>query len=154
MIDAFLPEGVTRLAVDSIFMMPQLGVLATVNERAATEVFEKDCLIHLGTCVAPRGQGKSGKVLTIHGKSNCDREINLEANYGELILMPLELGETVKAIIEPVKGWDMGEGPGRSVERLLQGGVVGLVIDTRGRPFNLTRNTPDRVDKLNKWKLG
>ncbi len=28
MIDAFLPEGVTELAVDSIFMMPQLGVLA------------------------------------------------------------------------------------------------------------------------------
>ena len=33
MIDAFLPEGVTELAVDSIFMMPQLGVLATKCTR-------------------------------------------------------------------------------------------------------------------------
>ena len=33
MIDAFQPEGITRLAVDSIFMMPQLGVLAQVNRE-------------------------------------------------------------------------------------------------------------------------
>ena len=52
MIDAFQPEGITRIAVDSIFMMPHLGVLSTVNEQAATEVFEKDCLIYLGVCVA------------------------------------------------------------------------------------------------------
>ncbi|HUU45703.1 MAG TPA: glutamate mutase L, partial [Acidobacteriota bacterium] len=39
LIDAFLPEGITRLAVDSIFMMPQLGVLAEVHPQAATEVF-------------------------------------------------------------------------------------------------------------------
>ncbi|MCD4733285.1 glutamate mutase L, partial [bacterium] len=35
LIDAFLPEGFTKLAVDSIFMMPQLGVLTKVNEKAA-----------------------------------------------------------------------------------------------------------------------
>jgi hypothetical protein len=39
MLDAFQPEGVTKLAVDSIFMMPQLGVLSEVHAKAATEVF-------------------------------------------------------------------------------------------------------------------
>ncbi|MFQ6061319.1 MAG: glutamate mutase L, partial [Thermoplasmata archaeon] len=58
MLDAFQPEGITRLAVDSIFMMPHLGVLSAVHEEAATEVFERDCLIHLGTAVAPKGIGK------------------------------------------------------------------------------------------------
>ncbi len=53
MIDAFQVEGVTELAVDSIFMMPHLGVLSTIHPAAATEVFEKDCLVRLGTCVAP-----------------------------------------------------------------------------------------------------
>ena len=62
MIDAFQPEGVTHLAVDSIFMMPQLGVLAQVNEAAATQVFERDCLIHLGTCIAPVGITNLGDV--------------------------------------------------------------------------------------------
>ena len=55
MIDAFQTEGITELAVDSIFMMPHLGVLSTVHPDAATEVFEKDCLIRLGTCIAPVG---------------------------------------------------------------------------------------------------
>ena len=60
MLDAFEPEGVTHLAVDSIFMMPQLGVLAQVNQEAATQVFERDCLIHLGSCIAPVGVAKPG----------------------------------------------------------------------------------------------
>src|SRR4030065_1519685 len=58
LIDAFLPEGITRLAVDSIFMMPRLGVFSQVQPKAATEVFEKDCLIHLGTCICPAGESK------------------------------------------------------------------------------------------------
>lgn len=152
MIDAFAPEGVTRLAVDSIFMMPQLGVLATVNERAATEVFEKDCLIHLGSCIAPVGKPKPGKhVVHIKGKSNKGREIDLSLNDGELILQEFELGESMRAHIEPAKNFDMGEGPGKPVERTVHGGVVGLVIDTRGRPFELKRDIPDRVQKLQKW---
>jgi len=56
LIDAFQPEGITKLAVDSIFMMPQLGVLSEVHAKAATEVFNKDCLIHLGTCVLRRSR--------------------------------------------------------------------------------------------------
>ena len=60
MIDAFEPEGFTELAKDSIFMMPHLGVLAQVHPQAALEVFERDCLIYLGTCVAAKGTGKPG----------------------------------------------------------------------------------------------
>ena len=61
MLDAFLPEGITELAVDSIFMMPQLGVLSTVHPIAASQVFEKDCLIRFGSSVAPVGPGKEGQ---------------------------------------------------------------------------------------------
>src|SRR5271163_1044196 len=61
LIDAFEPEGITTLAKDSIFMMPHLGVLAQVHPQAAIEVFERDCLVYLGTCVAPKGAGKPGK---------------------------------------------------------------------------------------------
>src|SRR5262249_45368246 len=61
MIDAFLPEGLTHLAVDSIFMAPQLGVLSTVHEEAATQVFEHDCLVRLGAVLAPIGAGKAGQ---------------------------------------------------------------------------------------------
>ena len=62
LIDAFEPEGITTLAKDSIFMMPHLGVLAQVHPQAAIEVFERDCLIYLGTCVSPKGNGSLGKL--------------------------------------------------------------------------------------------
>ena len=61
MIDAYAPEGITDMAVDSIFMMPHLGVLSTVNEQAATEVFERDCIVSLGACIAPVGNVVEGK---------------------------------------------------------------------------------------------
>ena len=53
MIDGFGLEGITQLAVDSIFMMPHLGVFASVHPEAAYEVFENDCLVQLGCAVVP-----------------------------------------------------------------------------------------------------
>jgi hypothetical protein len=37
LIDGFQPEGMTKLAQDSVFMMPHLGVLSTVQPEAAME---------------------------------------------------------------------------------------------------------------------
>ena len=53
MLDAFQPEGLTMLAVDSIFMMPQLGILSTVHPKASMQVFDRDCLIKLGSAITP-----------------------------------------------------------------------------------------------------
>ncbi|MFH1688167.1 MAG: glutamate mutase L [bacterium] len=157
MIDAFLPEGVTRLAVDSIFMMPQLGVLTEVHEKAATEVFIKDCLIHLGTCVAPVGQAKKpGPVMkytielptgTVSGTLD-----HLEMKKFELGLGENGLPQTAKAVLEPERHFDVGGGPGHRFETTLHGGVVGVILDGRGRPFDLsTLSEDDRVSHLRKW---
>ena len=148
MIDAFLPEGVTMLTVDSIFMMPQLGVLSTVHEQAATEVFEKDCLIRLGSCVAPIGNLKEGqKAVTVKfaGEEH-------KVNFGDIKLIPMELGKKTKATIIPVKNLDMGIGKGKEIETDIEGGVVGVIIDARGRcPFTLPTDEKSRVEKLTKW---
>jgi hypothetical protein len=61
LLDSFEPEGFTELAKDSIFMMPHLGVFASVHAQAALEVVEKDCLIVLGSAVSAKGQGKISK---------------------------------------------------------------------------------------------
>ena len=146
-IDGFLPEGVTRLAVDSIFMMPQLGVLSTVNEKAATEVFDKDCLIRLGTCIAPVGNGKEGRpCVTV---SLEDKKI--EVNYRDMVLIPLGVGEKKEAIITPTKSFDVGAGKGKQLKTLVDGGIVGLIIDARGRPFELPEDDSKRIDLLTKW---
>lgn len=153
LIDAFLPEGITRLAVDSIFMMPQLGVLAEISEKAATEVFEKDCLIYLGSCVAPVGKSKLGKVaLSARIELPNGEVFEEDVEFGELKLLPCGVGETAKATLKPGRGLDLGEGKNQEIETELHGGVVGIVLDTRGRqPFELPAEASERVTLLKKW---
>ena len=146
MIDAFQPEGVTHLAVDSIFMMPQLGVLAQVNEAAATQVFERDCLIHLGTCIAPVGVASpDGVGVTITG------DLTETVPFGELRLYPVGVGEKARVTIQPDRRLDMGAGRGQPIEAEVEGGVVGLVVDTRGRPLEVSNASSERVALLKKW---
>ena len=135
LIDAFEPEGVTRLAKDSIFMMPHLGVLAQVHPQASLEVFERDCLIHLGTCVAPRGAGKAGRPCFRFSIRAREREESGDMLCGDVRLVPLGEGETAVVTIDPERGFDCGEGPGTRVEREARGGPVGIILDARGRPL-------------------
>src|SRR5262245_1836570 len=152
LIDAFLPEGITHLAVDSIFMMPQLGVLASKYEKAATDVFEKDCLIHLGTAIAPVGAAKEGTPAVTVTVDTPKGRAAREVAFGAMAVIPLGVGETARAVIEPAKSLDMGEGKGRPLEATLKGGVVGVIVDARGRPFSLPADKARRIEKLNEWK--
>lgn len=157
MIDAFLPEGITRLAVDSIFMMPQLGVLAEVQPKAATEVFEKDCLIHLGTCICPSGKNKKGNPVMKYSIELPDGTKTGTLNHLEMKKFELGLGDNglplkAKAVLEPERNFDLGAGKGAKVEVELNGGVVGIILDGRGRPFDLSSlGEKERVTYLKKW---
>lgn len=153
MIDAFQPEGITHLAVDSIFMMPQLGVLAQVNPEAATQVFERDCLIHLGTAIAPIGVGKAGEpCLSVEISIAGNSPITEDIPYGELRLYPLPLGEKASLKLHPSRRFDVGAGSGNIVEAEAMGGVAGLVIDTRGRPLEIPTDAAQRVAQLAEWQ--
>ncbi len=153
MVDAYEPLGFTRLSVDSIFMMPHLGVLSTVNEQAAMDVFVRDCMIYLGTCVAPIGQGKDGERCadyTIRFAAGRRPESG-NLSFGELRLFSLGRDERAQIELRPAKQVDLGEGKGRSVTRDVQGGEVGLLLDGRGRPLQLPATAEARLAALTRW---
>ena len=152
MVDAYEPLGFTELAVDSIFMMPHLGVLSTVDEQAATEVFVRDCMIYLGTCIAPLAEGKRGERCADYRISVPDKApVQGTLKFGELQLLPLGLGEEATVWITPARHVDFGAGRGVEVQRVARGGVVGLLLDGRGRPLRLSPHRDDRVSDLNRW---
>jgi uncharacterized protein (TIGR01319 family) len=156
MMDAYQPEGITMLTVDSIFMMPHLGVLSEHVYDAAKEVFERDCLVRIGTLIAPVGQGKDGEAcVTITGSG-----LNESVPFGVIKVLPYTGDGDIT--VTPAKNFDVGAGKGKAVTaksfdksrgyrdkttNLIEGGV-GLIVDTRGRPFNLDLNTPNRIEKL------
>lgn len=152
MVDAYEPMGCTRLSVDSIFMMPHLGVLSTINEKAATDVFVRDCMIYLGTCVAPIGQGKDGEVCADYQITMPDgKTISEQLRFGELRLYSLESGKRATITVQPAKGVNMGAGAGTAVTKDVHGGVVGLLLDGRGRPLRFPVEQQARVATLTKW---
>lgn len=147
MLDAYQPEGITMLAVDSIFMMPQLGVLSTVHPEAAAQVFERDCLIKLGSVIAPVGRAKPGEPccsVVMDGKS-------IDVPFGSLRLVPMEAGEAKDVTIRPTRRFDAGAGAGRETTAKVEGGVVGLIIDCRGRPLALPDDPQARIANLKEW---
>ena len=148
MVDAFQPEGITNLAVDSIFMMPHLGVLSTVHETAALEVFDRDCLVHLGPCVAPVGTGSAGSpCVTVKLTAAGIRGVH-EAVAGELAALQTGEAEEVTLEVAPSRGFDVGAGKGVAVTRTVRNGPVGVIIDARGRPLQLPANAAERVETL------
>jgi len=159
LVDAFQPEGITQLAVDSIFMMPQLGVLANIDKKelseearkAALEVFHKDCLIRLGTCIAPVGKSKpAALILSAHLVFSDKTTQTVELLDGELIKIDAPY-EPIQVTLTPAKKMDVGSGMGESIETVIFGGVTGLIFDGRGRPLDVPIEKEKRLSLLEKW---
>ncbi len=152
MIDAFQPQGITKLAVDSIFMMPHLGVISTINEEAAWQVFDRDCLIRLGTVIAPVIVEKPGKTILRAKVEYPDRRVEeVDLRFGEILKLDLPLGVKAKVYLEPIRGADVGEGRGKKFVAEVEGGVVGLIFDGRGRPLVIPEREEERVESLMRW---
>jgi hypothetical protein len=137
------------LAVDSIFMMPQLGVLSEILPAAATHVFDRDCLIKLGDCVAPIGAAREGDPCI--SASFEDGEM-IAVKFGEIKVIPAPAGTVRKATLTPSRGFDIGAGNGKPKTVSLEGGVVGIIIDGRGRPLALPDQPVARVSKIIEWQ--
>ncbi len=159
LMDAFQPQGVTLLAVDSIFMMPQLGVLSTVHQEASAQVFDRDCLIRLGTCIAPVPGQDYYRSDRLFGRDVVEVELQMPdgsertetLKFGELRRIPLQEGETATAVIDPTRRFDVGAGLGRTLETEVEGGVCGLLLDARGRPLYLVDDPAERRQLIREW---
>ena len=139
MLDGFALEGVTGLAVDSIFMMPQLGVMTQLAPEAARQVVEKDCLVPLGTVIAPVGETRPGRrVMTVEIAWSNGKTESHAVMAGDLRRVPLATGETARVVVKPRRPFDAGNGPGKAVEADVEGGDAGLLLDARGRPISFS----------------
>jgi len=132
--------------------MPHLGVLSTVYPEAAWNIFDKDCLIRLGSVIAPRGIGKETEnVFTIEAEMPEGDTLKEQVKWGEIKRIKLDERQITDIRISPTKHFDMGGGAGKEVITKVEGGVVGVILDGRGRPLSLPEETKERQRKLLEW---
>ena len=151
-LDSFEPQGITELCVDSIFMMPHLGVLSSVCPDAAQEIFERDCLVYLGTSVCPvYSRLKPGTPL-LRYRIEEPGGASGTLLCGGLMCLRLPPGASANLVLEPAsRSVDAGAGPGKSVKRTVRGGHAGLMLDGRGRPLLLPEEAAERVAANKRW---
>ncbi|HUS77786.1 MAG TPA: glutamate mutase L [Patescibacteria group bacterium] len=150
--DAWQPEGVTKMFQDSVFMMPHLGVLSTVYRDAAWNIFDKDCLVRLGTCIAPAGTAELGEeVMTVELKMPSGETLVEKLKFGEVKRIELPERSEAEAVIRPAKRFDVGKGDGNTLETTIMGGVAGVLMDARGRPLVLPEEADTRRRLLQEW---
>ena len=136
LLDSLQPEGITEIMIDKPGMLPHLGALSKVNREAALEILTRDCLYHLGTCIAPRGVAKEGElVMEILMKRSDGTEVKESMKHGELKTLPLEQDTHAEVEVLPTRRFDAGNGRGKRLEATVTGGAMGLIMDARGRPM-------------------
>jgi len=135
MLDGFGLSGVTQVTVDSIFMLPHLGVLSSVHPEAADEIFHHDCLVNVAHTVVPVFP-KKAKVGEILATVTFDGETVGQVVRGMVSVSSSIAGRRGPLRVEPVHGAvDVGAGPGLAWERQVEIGQCGIVFDGRNRPI-------------------
>ena len=153
LLDALEPVGVSQLALDGSGIAAALGAVAGVQPLTAAEVVEQDAFLNLGTVVSPLGTARPGEVaLRVKACYADGQEFQQEVMYGSITVIPLGTGERATLELRPTRRFDMGLGePGRDVTAEAEGGILGLIIDARGRPLELPSNDEGRHELVAEW---
>jgi hypothetical protein len=153
LLDALQPVGVCGLALDTTRLLAPLGAVAMANPVAAADVIERDALLNLGTVVAPVGTGREGDVvLRFRIEYEDGRSLEVEVLYGSLEVIPLPAGQTANLELRPSRRFDVGLGTrGQAGTTRVEGGVIGIIIDARGRPLPLAADPEKQQEKIQRW---
>lgn len=154
LLDSIQPVGVSTVILDQNNLLPLLGAAASRNNILPVQVMESGAFMIIGTTIAPVVTASYGTpimraILTYENGT----ESRVELKYGSLETLPLASGEEGRLNVQLLKGADIGYGPGKSPKQGISvtGGALGVVLDGRGRPFNLPTDAVRRRELIKKW---
>lgn len=152
LLDALQPVGITSIILDQNNLLPLLGAAAEFNQLLPVQVLESGAFTSLGTVVSVISPASYGlPVLRARLTYEDGTEAQVEVKFGGLEIVPLATGQTARLALQPLQRSDIGNGPGRNATVQVAGGVMGVVIDARGRPLTLPEDPVRRRELLKKW---
>jgi len=154
LLDALQPVGITSIILDKNNLLPLLGAAAETNYLLPVHVLESGAFMSLGTIVSVISSASYGTPvirarITYEDGSNTSAEVK----YGGLEILPLGMGQTARLTLQTLRRSNIGNGPGRNAAMQVAGGVMGVVIDARGRPLSLPEDPVRRCELFKKWLL-
>lgn len=151
-LDGIQPVGTSTIILDQNHLLPGIGAAAEVNPILPVQILESGAFMGLASIVTPLSNVKSGTpVLRGRLENKNGTETSFEVNQGTLDVLALPSGQTGQLYLEPLHRADVGFGPGRSGDILVNGTQVGVVIDARGRPLQLSKESGRRQEMHKKW---
>jgi len=151
-LDGLQPVGISTILLDVNRAAPALGAVAGVKPLAAASALEAGTLVSLGTVISPVGKARPGEtILRMRIVYEDGGELDVEAHYGDIEIWPLLPGQKATLELRPNRRFDVGLGLGRGGKVQAIGGMVGLVVDARGRPLTLPGSPDRRRQALKKW---
>jgi hypothetical protein len=156
LLDGLQPSGVTRLMLDPYHLAPALGAAARVHPVAVAQIYDSGAFLDLGPAVSITGRGP----MTRPGDLICQVKLAVEGGSetvvdlraGALEVLPLGPEQTGKLTLRPRPGFNAGFGPGRARTVTLKGGLVGVMLDGRGRPITFPRPAEKRNEAVQQWQ--
>jgi hypothetical protein len=147
------PTGVTTIALDRNNLAPSLGATASVTPLLTIQSLDATNFVNLCTIISPVGNAPFGTpILRVRMTSDDGLESEVEVQYGSLAAIKLPLGQAGTLHLTPLHRFDVGMGGfGRGGTVKVIGGVLGVLIDARGRPLRIPAEPSRRRDLLNKW---
>jgi hypothetical protein len=80
------------------------------------------------------------------------RSLEVEVPYGSLEVIPLPTGQTATLELRPTRRFDVGLGSkGQAGTTKVEGGLLGIIIDARGRPLPMDRDAAAQQERVQRW---
>ena len=152
LLDALQPVGISTLILDQNNLLPALGAAAAVNSILPVQALETGAFSNLATVISPISTARYGTPILKASLRRPDGSISsVEVKQGGFEVLPLKIGEVGDLNLQPQHRADLGHGPGKKVTMKVGGSAIGVVIDGRGRPLQLTSDNVRRRDLIKKW---
>jgi hypothetical protein len=153
LLDAVQPTSITTIVLDQSNLAAPLGAAAPFNPTLSVQVLESSAFLSLATVITPISSMRPGTpILRLKVTYESGDETSFDIKQGTLEALPIPMGEPAKLRLQPLHKSDVGMGgPGRGGSVRVVGGVLGVVIDARGRPVLLPRDVIRRQDLYKKW---
>ena len=156
LLDSLQPRGITSLVLDSAQIAGMLGNVAMISPDIAASLSSADATpLLLGSVISAEGAAPEGEVaLRVVLEFMDGRQEAAEIASGTLARLPVAPGEQALLSIYPAPAVDVGLGPGQLARSSapVVGGVLGLMVDARGRPLRLSLEPELRVQQLRAWR--